>query len=310
MKKYSTKIAAQLMVRPQVAHGLSRHQCPELARTKVVSVSTERAHISALKVFADRLLDSYGKHLKHANRDDACLYLHERASEVRQKTLDLDRQSINMHLGFDKKLGYHLSTCTTIAHDRAYSKSQLDFLISRAKPDLTLSIGLAQNAGLRSMELMTIAPADELPTSVRDWHPGRFDGRLNDSSYVVHGKGGLRREIRLSSGLAERMNVRRRLAPVQLSHRGAHLTSFFDVVGGHSFSDRFSDLSLKELGFSHGAHGLRHTFAQNRLLELMCLGHDAEEALQILAQEMGHFSVTNTLIYLQMRFPCAETEKS
>ena len=40
MKKYSTKIAAQLMVRPQVAHGLSRHQSPDLARTKVVSVST------------------------------------------------------------------------------------------------------------------------------------------------------------------------------------------------------------------------------------------------------------------------------
>lgn len=303
MKKYSTKIAAQLMVRPQVAHGLSRHQSPELARTKVVSVSTESAHVSALKVFADSLLDSSGKHLKNANPDDASFYLNERAGKVRQKTLELDRQAINMHLGFDQKLNYVLSNCETVAKDRAYSKPQLDFLISRAKPDLALSIELAPNAGLRSMELMTIAPADQLPTSTRIWHPGRFDGRMNDSSFVVHGKGGLRREIRLSSVLAERMNERRRPAPEQLSHRGAHLTSFFDLVAGHSFSDRFSDLSFKELGFSHGAHGLRHTFGQNRFLELMFLGHDAEEALQILAQEMGHFSVTNTLTYLRLRFP-------
>ena len=59
---------------------------------------------------------------------------------------------------------------------------------------------------------------------------------------------------------------------------------------------------MRELGFSFGGHGLRYCFAQGRLLDLICIGHSPDKSLKILAQELGHFSVTNTLTYLFQRF--------
>lgn len=44
-----------------------------------------------------------------------------------------------------------------------------------------------------------------------------------------------------------------------------------------------------ELGFSHGAHGLRHGYAQSRLATLRELGLSDKDAKQIISQEMGHF---------------------
>lgn len=302
MKNYCPKLAAMRQVYPQVAHGLSRKQNPKLARIKITSVGTERAHIAALTVFAKWLYHGSRKHLKNASWSNAASYLCERSMSVKQKTLDLDRNAINMNFHFPRKLEYVLSQIDTIACNRAYTEKQVEFLISKALPDLALSIQLAANAGLRSMELMTLAPPLALRDSERDWHSGRFDGRQQEVPYTVHGKGGLRREVRLEPGLARILEMHLRPIPTVVRHRGAHLKSFFDIVGGHAFSLQFSRLSLKELGFSFGAHGLRYCFAQRRLLDLICAGHNPEESLRILAQELGHFSTKNTLIYLFKRF--------
>lgn len=302
MKNYCPKLAAMRQVYPQVAHGLSRKQNPKLARLKITSVGTERNHVCALTVYAKWLLQGSGKHLKNATWSDSVSYLRHRSKLVKQKTLDLDRNAINMNFHFAKKLEYVLSQIVTLARDRAYTQKQLEFLISKASPGLALSIRLAANAGLRSMELLTIAPPLAMQDSDRDWHRGRFDGREVDVAYTVHGKGGLRREVRLKPELATVLNSHFRPAPATVSHRGAHVKSFFSVVGGHSFSLQFSRLSLKELGFSLGAHGLRYCFAQSRLLNLICAGHSPDESLKILAQELGHFAVSNTLTYLFQRF--------
>ena len=302
MKNYSPKIAAQLQVRPQVMHRLSRFKNKELAKKKICSVGTERNHVSALTVFAKWLINDSNKHLKNATSNDATRYLYERSIIVRQKTLDMDRQALNMNMNFQTDIKFILSEVETHVENRAYTQPQLDYLILKAPHDLKLSIELASNAGLRSMELITLSPPLTLCQSDRNWHEHRFAGRSNDESFIVHGKGGLHREIRLSPELADRIKQLTRPAPVTVSNRETHLTSYFDLMGGHTFCLKFSLLSKKVLGFSYGAHGLRHTFAQKRLLELMCLGHDTEIALIILSQEMGHFSTTNTMTYLSNRF--------
>jgi integrase len=302
MKNYSPKTAARLQVRPQVAHGLSRHHQRAIADRKVTSIGTERSHVSALTVFAKWLLSDSGKHLKNATAADAIRYLTERSKTVRQKTLDLDRQALNMNFRFPSKLKYVLSEISTCPKDRAYTKSQLSLLLDRAPAALRLSIELSVYAGLRSMELITIAPQVSLLPSDRVWHSSRFDGRAGDESFTVHGKGGLRREVKLNVALASRLVEMAHHEPLRVTHRETHLASYFDLIGGHAFCSKFGRLSKSVLGFSHGAHGLRHSFAQDRYLQLVCRGHDPTAALEILAQEMGHFSVTNTLTYLSPRF--------
>ena len=302
MKNYSPKIAAKLQVRPQVMHGLSRHKKTNLAKKKISSVGTERNHVSALTVFSKWLIMDSNKHLKNAKPTDAIRYLEERSKVVRQKTLDMDRQALNMNMNFPTDIKFILSEVQTHVENRAYTQPQLDYLISKASDDLKLSIELASNAGLRSMEILTISPPFSLSQSDRNWHEHRFDGRNKDASFIVHGKGGLHREIRLSPELSNRIKQLARPTPVIVTHRETHLKSHFNLLGGHDFCNKFSILSKKEIGFSHGAHGLRHTFAQGRLLELMCLGYDTDIAVKILSQEMGHFAITNTLTYLSERF--------
>lgn len=302
MRRYSPKIAAYLQVRPQVSHGASKHFNPEIAGRKISSVMTEEAHKSALVVFAKWLLATSGKHLKNTSREDAVKYQAWRAGRVRQSTLSLDRQAINMHFHFSPPLTFAISSIPTIIEDRAYSLSEISYLKSRASSRLAFSIGVSADAGLRSMELITIASLDCLTPSDRHWHSQRFHGREGDQKFAVHGKGGLLREVRLESSLAGQLTEFARPTKTKISHRSAILTSHYDLIAGHQFACVFGRLSKKELGFSHGGHGLRHSFAQERFLNLIYLGHEPAVALQILSEELGHFSVSNTLAYLGTRF--------
>lgn len=302
MKKYCPRTAAKRQVFPQVNHGLSRKLFPKIARTKITGILTERNHVNALTALAKWLFRESGKHLKNLCIREAKQYLMKRSSEVRQKTLDLDRQVINMHFCLGKKMDYVLSNVVTPRINRAYTPLQLEYLLSRAPAGLRLSIQLAVDAGLRSMELVTIGRVEELPPSCRDWHVGKFSVREGDSQFCVHGKGGLVREVRLNALLADALTIHERPVVTRITHCGAHLKSHFDLVGGNTFCRKFGRLSQKHLGFSHGAHGLRYMFAQARFLGLICSGHLPAEALKILAQEMGHFSTSNTLVYLHSRF--------
>ena len=207
-----------------------------------------------------------------------------------------------MNFNFGQRLAFLKSQVATIKVDRAYSKAQLALLISRADPPLRLPIEVAVSAGLRPVELISISPISTLPESSRDWNSGRFLGRVNDEAFCVFGKGGLIRQVRLEASLAARLKEVARQSPVIVTDRDIHRTSHFFLPGGFDFSVEFGRLCTRVLGFSHGAHGLRHTFAQQRLLAFICLRQDPTTAIEILAQEIGHFSTKNTMTYLQMRF--------
>jgi len=131
----------------------------------------------------------------------------------------------------------------------------------------------------------------------RPWLDERFVFRETERPYVVTGKGGLRREVRLPNDLADEMELKA-ILPKIIREREIYYVKHFDLIGGQAFSNAFSRLSLATLGWSTGGHGLRHRFAQDRLRELQCGGFTFESALLILAQELGHFSVANTKYYL------------
>ena len=125
----------------------------------------------------------------------------------------------------------------------------------------------------------------------------KFAGR-GGVVYTVAGKGGLVREVLLPHRLAERLEERRLDAPEPVLDRGIRYLQRYDIGGGHAFSVSFSRASMAALGKSRSAHGMRHSFAQARMRELM---HHAEyrHALAILAEEMGHFRTLVTLTYIR-----------
>ena len=97
----------------------------------------------------------------------------------------------------------------------------------------------------------------------------------------------------LSHGLAERLEARRLDPPERVVDRGVRYLQRYDLGGGHAFSASFSRASVEALGKSTGALSLRHSYAQQRMRELM---HHAEYrfALAIVSEELGHFRIQFT----------------
>lgn len=81
--------------------------------------------------------------------------------------------------------------------------------------------------------------------------------------------------------------------------RGVYYIQKYDIGGGRSWSQSFSAASKRQLGFSNGAHGLRHSYVQGRMKELMLRGNFFDEAKQTVAQEVGHFDQDTTEVYLR-----------
>ena len=113
------------------------------------------------------------------------------------------------------------------------------------------------------------------------------------------GKGGLTREVAIDSDLASILEMVRLSEPRQVDDRKIYYMQHYEMGGGKRWSDSFSKASLRELGWSSGAHGVRHTYAQERVRALQSLGYQYVDALSIVSQEMGHFRPEITEVYLR-----------
>ena len=126
----------------------------------------------------------------------------------------------------------------------------------------------------------------------------KFAGR-EGVIYTVQGKGGLIREVLIPSPLAERLEHVRLASPVRVTDRGVFYQSQYAIGGGQRWSNAFSAASIRTLGWSRGAHGVRHSYAQQRMQELQKLGLVRDMALRTVSQEMGHFRPEITETYLR-----------
>ncbi|MCR9909730.1 site-specific integrase [Vibrio campbellii] len=183
---------------------------------------------------------------------------------------------------------------------RAYTKDQIIAIAESFLDEKTrLSILIAYNAGLRVSELIEIRRVGEgKPISnQRDWLSTLHTDRGDTVTYVVTGKGGLVRTIALDRELATRLEARRLDQPRECTDRGIKYLQYYDLRYGNNLSKAFSNAAVKVLGFSKGAHGLRHTFAQERV---MSLSHSftAMNSKHVVSQELGHMrpSITNTYL--------------
>lgn len=264
---------------------------------RIHSLGTARGYEQALKGFTDYLQQHRLGDLRSATVQEAQQYLVDRSAVVGQKTLDLDRQAIQMYLGVH--LDVVKSSRETVLSTRSYTAAQAERIASVQTEYNSLATQIAYHAGLRAHELLTLQPATERQASChRQWRSERFTGR-EGKRYTVEGKGGLVREVLLPKDLAARLEAKRFDEPRQVTDRGVHYIQHYDIGGGRAWSQSFSAASKRELGFSNGGHGLRHSYVQERMEALQQRGMRYDEAKGTVAQEVGHFNKETTEAYLR-----------
>ena len=289
------KAQAEHAVARKLALGTGRHDHRNDGR--IHSLGTARGYGQALKGFADYLREHRLGDLPGATDQEARQYLAERSHQVGQKTLDLDRQAIQMHLGL--RLEVVRSDRESALSTRSYTPAQVARIASAQSEANGLATRLAYHAGLRAHELLTLRPAGERSASGhRQWSADRFAGR-EGVRYTVVGKGGLVREVLLTRELASAVEARRLEEPRLVVDRGVQYVQCYTIGGGRSWSQSFSSASRRELGFSNGGHGLRHSYVQERMDELQRRGMAYEQARATVAQEVGHFAGETTEAYLR-----------
>lgn len=286
---------AEHAVARKLALGTGRHDHRNDGR--IHSLGTARGYGQALKGFADYLREHRLGDLPGATDQEARQYLAERSHQVGQKTLDLDRQAIQMHLGL--RLEVVRSDRESALSTRSYTPAQVERIANAQSETNGLATRLAYHAGLRAHELLTLRPAGERSASGhRQWSADRFAGR-EGVRYTVVGKGGLVREVLLTRELAAAVEARRLEEPRLVVDRGVQYVQCYTIGGGRSWSQSFSSASRRELGFSNGGHGLRHSYVQERMDELQRRGMAYEQARATVAQEVGHFAGETTEAYLR-----------
>jgi len=279
----------------------------ELQGVHIKSVGTVRNYEQALKNVATVMVNQ-GRYLRDLDHDRAISYLEQRAEEVGQKSLDIERQAIQSmfrhvtgKLSEGETLRVVKSEHEQILSSRAYTLEQTHAIANNQREQNSLATQIAYTVGLRAKELITLLPIEERPADRRrNKEPldEKFMGRAGQR-YSVIGKGGLVREVMIPENLAQHLEDRRLEQPREVIDRNVFYQQHYDIQAGRNWSQSFSRSSQQVLGWSNGAHGLRHSYAQERMDELRSKGLTREYALEVVSQELGHFRADITEIYLR-----------
>ena len=292
---------AKKAVRRVLALKTPRHNHRDDGR--IHSVGTARSYEQALTRVAEWMQERRdNKGLDRLTPEEAKKYLEERSLVVRQKTLDQERQALQILplVGKLETVRSDLKPTRLASKGRAYTPEQVEVIARAQTSRNALATRISYASGVRAHELLTLLPAAERPASDhREWSPERFDGRDDFRLYTVEGKGGLKREVALPLHLAEQLEARRLRKPERVTDRGVRCNQNYDLGGGNAWSKSFGTASKRELGWSTGAHGLRHSYAQDRVGELQGDGHGHASALETVSQELGHFRPDITRVYLR-----------
>ncbi len=270
------KKQAQHAVKIKLGINIARHTSKN--DKKIHSLGTARNYEQALMRLTQWLQENKLGDLKSLSTEKAQYYLELRGQCVKQKTLDQERQAIQMHLGI--QLPVIKSELVEAIKSRAYTTEQINVIAEAQTETNRLATQIAHAAGLRAHELLTLLPRDEQsPSSHRQWSSQRFTGR-EGRIYTVIGKGGLIREVLIPVTLAEQLEKHRLSTPLKIKDRNIFYQRHYDIGGGNQWSNSFSAASKRVLGWSHGAHGMRHSYAQDRMDELQLRGFFYEKALR------------------------------
>ena len=290
------KARAWRLIQKRSALGKSRSYGRE--NKLISSIGAQRSYHSAISLY---LCWREENNLPTSEQDKLCdliNFLSEIAEIFRQKTVD--QYSGALAIIFKKKLPHIKSGIPENNEPRNYYLSEVLIVIQHLDEKNALAILLCYFAGFRAHEIATIKHFNEAKKSnTRKWSNDRFKDIDKYQLYLVAGKGGLVREVAIPSELAEVIEKKRYNTPKKVKDRGIYYLINYGLGFGKALSESFSRASLKHLGWSTGLHGLRHSYAQNRLYKLINLGIPFNDALKIVSEELGHFRASITLCYLR-----------
>ena len=277
-----------------------------LHRAEVVkSVGSSRNFRGALVRIGTYLAENGHKDFRSVTKEVAIFYLETRAQEVKQSSLNMDRQAlqhvmrhVTKQLEPEEALTVVKSELDQALASRNYTDQQKDLIAQRQAEHNQLATQIAHAAGLRAHELLTLRRISERGPDKRERSDKKFLGR-EGQIYTVKGKGGLVREVLIPDHLAAKLEAVRLPEPVTIKDREVIYQSFYRIGGGNGWSQSYSKTSRTALGWSRGGHGLRYSYAQSRMKELRNNGVYYEEAQKVVSQEMGHFRPEITEVYLR-----------
>ncbi len=288
---------------------------PEEQALSVAKTPTKSGEVSSVRTlnnYQERLeqlasnLPEFGikGEIRDLSPQDATKYLEIRGQEIGQKTLDMERQAIQAMMRATGKLDQK-ATITVILSEkqqaltsRSYTPEQVDIIANSQRGTNSLATEIAYAAGLRAHELYTLEPKGYRQADKRPALDTKFQGREGEI-YTVQGKGGLVREVLIPLNLAHKLESNRLETLAKITDRGVHYTNKYNIAAGHKWSDSFSKAAKRSLGWSEGAHGVRHSYAQERMHELQSSFLTRDKALETVSQEMGHFRPEITETYLR-----------
>lgn len=290
----SAKARASHLVSRKVALRVPRKEATE--NGQISSLGTARINEQCLKTYLEWRDFNGLPRGEQDNRRQLITYLEERAEVLKQSSLNQAKNALQLMFGV--RLPNVISEVETILCTRSYSPDEFAQTVQHQSERNALFACLAWCSGLRAHESATLRRLDELSASPnRRWSPLRFDGMSEYRLYVVKGKGGLQREVAVPLALADALELRRLDNAVKVVDRGVFYETHYDVGFGQAASQSFTDASVRALGFSRGAHGLRHSYVKNRTNCLTSRGYSFDEAQLIVSQEVGHFRPSITIAY-------------
>ena len=271
----------------------------------IKSVGTVRNYEQALTRVTEYVKEHKLGSLRDMTQERAVTYLEQRGQQVGQKTLDMERQAIQkmmqcvtQKLNPAEKLPAIKSELEQALTGRAYTPQQVECVVQHQLDRNALATEIAYNAGLRAHELFTLRPVSEQKADIRPASENKFKGR-EGVLYTVAGKGGLVREVLISQRLSERLEATRLAEPRSVTDRNIRYQQHYNIAGGQRWSNSFSAAATRSLGWSAGGHGVRHTYAQERMDALQKSGLLRKEALETVSQELGHFRPEIAEVYLR-----------
>ena len=270
------------ILKKRALHGQKKEKGKRGEQGGIHSIGTEKRYMQALTTFAKWRKDNgMTDGLNRATLEQAMQYLEQRANTVGQKTLNADRHALQKLLRIKIETVQAKNKNNKLAtRSRAYTAKQVEEIAKHQSPANALATKIAYACGLRAHELYTLQ-------------------RTSNGIYTVTGKGGLKRAVKMPKQLEQELEQRKLSTPQKIKDRGINYTKHYDIGGGNAFSKSFSTASKRALGFSNGAHGLRHSYAQEQIVRYQAAGMTWDEARAAVSRELGHFRPQITHRYLR-----------
>lgn len=189
---------------------------------------------------------------------------------------------------------------------RAYTLNQITEIQSHLKtPQAKLATQIILESGCRTKDLASLCLAEERPLArarIDQLHTDRFTGREDWIKVSFIGKGGHQYISTISPQTAQTLSQYRLATPRDFRERNQEnivTKQYYDLPAGLKLSKQWSETAFWSLGLKRGLHGLRHTFAQQRVRDLQNTGMTWQKALECVSQQMGHYRASEVMTYLR-----------